>query len=115
MDGSVLYNSIIVNYTHMILGMWIIVTIQIFYRKNKKSIDKMCEMRAWKTLNAYTMPIYISHYAFLVGNFNVSRLNVGMGLELVIFVVATVVLAYLVKQISNVIYFVIKKRMTILS
>ena len=109
-DGSILYNDIIVNYTHMILGTWIIVTIQLFYCKNKKVIDKICKTRIWKTLNAYTMPIYLSHYPFLVGNFNVSRLGFGIGIELAIFVIATIALAYLVKQISGTIYRIASNR-----
>lgn len=109
-DGSILYNDIIAIYTHMILGTWIILTIQFFYCKNKKVIDKICETRIWKTLNAYTMPIYLSHYPFLAGNFNVSRLGFGIGIELAIFVIATIALAYLIKQISCTIYRIASNR-----
>lgn len=101
LDGSIIYNDLIVNYTHMVLGMWIIVTIQIIYRKNKTIVDPICETKIWKTLNRYTMPIYISHYAFLVGNINVAHLNVGVGLKIGIFAGATIIFAYLIRNITD--------------
>ncbi len=88
----------------MILGVWIIVSIQIFYFMNKTWVDKVCKSRAWRTLNAYTMPIYVSHYPFLIGNLNVSHLSIGVIPEMIIFVFATLILAFIVKNLTDIAY-----------
>lgn len=103
-DGTIFYNNIIVNYTHMILGIWIIVSIQIFYFMNKTWVNKVCKSKAWRTLNAYTMPIYVSHYPFLIGNLNVSHLSIGVIPEMIIFVFATLILAFIVKNLTDIVY-----------
>ena len=65
---------------------------------------KVCKSRAWRTLNAYTMPIYVSHYPFLIGNLNVSHLSIGVIPEMIIFVFATLILAFIVKNLTDIAY-----------
>ena len=47
---------------------------------------------------------YVSHYPFLIRNFNVSHLSIGVIPEMIIFVFATLILAFIVKNLTDIAY-----------
>lgn len=101
LDGTIVYNNIIAILTHVVLGLWIYETICLFYHKRKDFCDKICKERYWHWLEEHSMLIYMTHYMFLVGDFNVANLHIAIFFEVIIFAVCVLVFSKLLKIVLD--------------
>lgn len=103
LDDTVLYNSIIAQVTHVGLSIWIFATV--FYTYEKKSIicDCICGNKMWKWFEKESMMIYITHQIFLTGSLDVKHIGMNTLIEIIIFVVATISTAEILRRTSEII------------
>ena len=104
LDGSLLYDVIIVSITHTILGICIFRTIK--YLCEKFNIKGNKFINSMDNLSYY---IYITHYMFMVGPIR----TMGMTQFLIINIIITIVLSYIsaivLRLIDNKIQYFIEK------
>lgn len=104
-DGSVLYDNVITIMAHTVLGIWIYATICLIYERFKCLFDMVCNSTLWNWLEKHSMMIYMTHYMFLIGNFNVANLPIGIGGQFIAFgiftILASMILNYISEKIIN--------------
>lgn len=103
MDNTVIYNNGIAVLTHIVLALWLYRLIQLLSEKIETAFTRISSSKTWKCLEEYSFYIYITHYAFLVGPFNIERVNSNRVLQIVLFVIGTVISAWILKSITSLI------------
>lgn len=96
------YERVVVQYTQSILAIWIIFTIvllQIIHKSNNSLLN---------VFGRYSYEIYIVHYMFLTGVFNVNRLSDNLVINTIIFVILAggfaMALHFLCLRITNILF-----------
>lgn len=92
MDDSTAY-MIAVALSQNMLAFWIFSCFKWLYDRNGAWIDRLAQTKVICHIDAISYYVYIVHYMFLVGPFEVDRLGWGRIPELAVFFVATVVCA----------------------
>ena len=100
-DGSILYQCIIVLYSHAILGIWI------FFMLSKISGVFLCLSTIVSYFDNISFDLYIVHYMFFVGPFRVMGLTkpfiINSLIALMLSVISAIVLNFICKQVYRVI------------
>lgn len=100
-DGTILYNYMVVGYTHDILAICIFIIIKYLVLKINK-INNIVDNTLFIFLEKYSFYIYIVHYMFLVGPYNISLLSLNVILEILIFIICTLLSAIILKYMTTI-------------
>lgn len=101
-DGTNVYNIIVVGITHTVISIWIFSTIIKLY-------DTCCSVKKFASgiiinkLDDYSYYIYITHYFFLVKYFRLKQLTPFFSLQMLLFVIFTALSTLIVFQFSQMI------------
>lgn len=98
-DGSFLYSSY-VSVSHFVVGTWFIVAFAFIKNKNSSVITKMADSRIIRTLDGYSYYVFLVHGVFCMGVFNLYE-KLPLPLATVLFVIATILSAVVLKLISQ--------------
>lgn len=93
-DGTVLYDSVIVTYSQSIFGAWIFLFI--YYFK-----DKIPTSRLIKHFDDISFAIYITHYMFIVGPFSVMSLTKYAAINIVLVLAFSYVSGFVLNKLSE--------------
>lgn len=100
-DGTILYNDLVVPFTHIILAIWIYGTIQFLFQKKPNITKAIATNSIMRWLEQRSMYLYMTHYAFLVGPFYISNLPLPRLMQIFTFVIVTTVSAVLLQTLSE--------------
>lgn len=93
------YVNVVAIYTHIILGFWIFFTL---YRICQFCAGVVARLQpVLSILGDYSFAVYITHNMLMIGVFNVYGLTGNLLLDTLIFVLLTIITAYIVKKISG--------------
>lgn len=95
---SIIYDRIIVTYTHLILGIVICFLLYVFFYKYNNLAEWMCTK--FRFLNKNSYHVYIVHYMFTVGCFSMNDISSSIILNTTCFVLSTAIMTMLVSYIS---------------
>lgn len=101
LDGTNIYDYIVALYTHLILGIWIVVAIKYFYEEVKEKLNH----DLIKKIDGYTMEIYMVHVMFMYPPFQMMG-RYGTAVDTVMVIICTVISAFLLKAVET---FVVNK------
>lgn len=102
-DGTILYDFIIVGFTHDMLAIWIFYFIKVSY----KYFDRIHMINRLATkAEGLTYYIYITHHVFLHGVLCVDQISSSIPLQLICFLFFTYISAKILKYIEQRILFV---------
>lgn len=101
MDGTAFYECFVARVTMCILAIWIIVAIANCVRLKSEEFSDLVRTKVWRYLDRLSYPLFITHYVFLTGPYDVSKWfgksNLGFG----VFAIATVASAVLLCKVSE--------------
>lgn len=100
-DGTVLYNDLVVPFTHIVLAFWIFGTVQFAARCAPGALKACAENQVITLLDKFSLYLYMTHYMFLVGPLYVSHLSVSLPMQLLVFLLGAFVSGMLLKTISE--------------
>ena len=109
-DGTFIYSSY-VSVSHFILGTWFIVAFAFIKSKNPSAIIKIAGSSVVRTLDSYSYYVFLVHGVFCMGVFNLYE-KLPLPLATVLFVLATVLFAVILKLISQAISRPLLKRIS---
>ena len=109
-DGTFIYSSY-VSVSHFIVGTWFIVAFAFIKSKNPSAIIKIASSGVVRTLDSYSYYVFLAHGVFCMGVFNLYE-KLPLPLATVLFVLATVLSAVILKLISQVISRPLLKRIS---
>lgn len=98
-DGTTFYTYCVVEYSQIILGIWIISTIFIFHGIS----DAITSNSLFRWIEEHSMYIYIVHYCFLTEPFNVSAIGGNIAIQTICFIGLTGIAAVILKKATNLI------------
>lgn len=98
-DGTTFYTYCVVEYSQIVLGIWIISTIFML----REISDVIAQNRLFKWIEEYSMYIYIVHYCFLTEPFNVSAIGGNMAMQTICFIGLTGIASVILKKVTNLI------------
>lgn len=100
-DGTIMYNSIVVSFTHIVLAVWIYTTIQYACQTIPDFTKAFAQSNVMNWLDGLSLYIYMTHYMFLVGPFYIDVLPCSKAVQLLVFGIVTLISAYVLKLISQ--------------
>lgn len=100
-DGTILYDNIIVSFTHIVLAVWIYQTIALFFNLCPKASESLVKSRTMCWLEKMSLYLYMTHYMFLVGPFHISKMNVYKPIQILFFGVFTTLSAIILRLVSE--------------
>lgn len=100
-DGTILYDNIIVLITQDIFAIWIFISISKFCSIKYRFVCNMVSKKMWIKMDKLSFYIYITHYMYLVGPFNIRTLNISVLSKGIIFLMLTVASASILCYISE--------------
>ena len=100
-DATILYDNIIVPFTHIVLAVWICLSMFYFNQLMPEKITRIANCRPVVTLERLSMYLYMTHDLFLDGPFCVDLLPLPTILQVLIFVVAALVSAAVLEMVSK--------------
>ncbi len=93
------YVNVVAIYTHIILAFWIFFTL---YRICQFCAGVVARLQpVLSILGNYSFAVYITHQMLMIGVFNVCGLTGNLLLDTLIFILLTVITAYILKRISD--------------
>lgn len=100
-DGTIMYNDLVVPFTHIVLAFWIYQTVQ-FTAQCAPNIMKFCsESKAINWLDRSSLYLYMTHYMFLVGPIYVNMLPFSKPIQLLFFLIGTFASGIALRYISE--------------
>ena len=99
MDDSAWYLSVVSLQQNM-LAFWIFSTVRLIYRYRADLLDTVMQSKAFRHADELSFYVYIVHYMFLVGPFDVADLGIGRAVECCVFLLATVVCAEALRGVT---------------
>lgn len=109
LDGTILYNNIIVSVTHIILAIWIYSTIRFASENGSDLIRNLAQSKLINWIENLSIYLYMTHYMFLIGPFYVSDFSNSKIIQLLFFFVGTLLSACLLKYITEKIFRLLHK------
>lgn len=107
-DGTVLYDTIVVGISHTILALWIFLIVS--YIGNTSSVvDALSKSKIIRYFDVNSYFIYITHYFFLSTTFGLKELSAPLSCQLLLFCVLSFITALLLKLILKPTYAVLDK------
>lgn len=100
-DGTVLYNDLVVPFTHIALAFWILGTVQFTARCVPDAMKICAESRVITWLDKFSLYLYMTHYMFLVGPLYVSHLSISVPMQLLVFLSGAFASGMLLQTISE--------------
>ena len=101
-DGTILYNEIIVGYTHYALAFSSLVIFAVIF-KNINGKSKIFDFINW--IDKISFEIYLVHYMFIVGPVSLIHITNYFILNIVVVLMVTLLIAYILNKISGYIQF----------
>ncbi len=101
MDGSQLYDRVIVPYSHCVLAFWMFFTLLWI---GDKLFDGKKDSKVLNVLNDLSYYVYIVHYCLLLGPLFLKTLSGNMAINSFCFFALTLVLAYVLKFLDNILH-----------
>ncbi len=108
LDGTVIYDTIIVGISHTILALWIYLIVSYIGNSSNKA-DVFFKSKIIRYLDENSYYIYITHYFFLSTTFGLKELSVPLPCQILVFCVMSYITAWLLKQILKPTYAVLNK------
>ena len=100
-DGTILYDNLVVPFTHIILAVWIYQTIQFLCQKAPKMARAIAMSRGVRWIEKLSLYLYMTHYMFLVGPLYVSNIPLPRAGQLMVFFIGTLISALILQFISE--------------
>lgn len=100
-DGTNIYDSIIVLYTQSIFCIWIIQTCEIIMRRNLNIINNENFRSTIIFLDSISYEFYITHMIFIFGPLKCINLTGIMIIDIIICLIITIISAYILKTLSQ--------------
>lgn len=100
-DGTILYNDLIVPFTHLVLAVWIYQSIE-FISQKAPAVTKsfaQCPIMSW--LEKLSMYLYMTHYLFLTGPIHVNNPVFPKLMQILLFAFGTLGSAILLQIFSE--------------
>ena len=97
-DGSILYDTVVVDLSQLILGFWIFQTIVLMYRKSP-FVKRVADSKVISYLDSISFYVYLTHYFFLGEQVNLRSFPVSMWAQIVMFAIMSMVSAILLRWI----------------
>lgn len=107
-EDTVLY-TVVAALSHNVLAFWIFSTFKWFAGRNETLVRNIAQHPAVRHMDALSYPVYIVHYVFLVGPFQVDALGLGKGIGLIVFLGATFLCAELLLALVRLPAYLLKK------
>ncbi len=98
-DGTLLYLQFI-SFCSFFIGTWFITALSYVQKKNIKLISNISDNAVVKTLDKYSFYVYLVHGVLCMGVFNVYE-HMPLPAATFVFVIGTIVLSFLLKNISE--------------
>lgn len=112
-DGTVLYNNLVVPYTHMVLAVWIYQTFVMLSELSPNWFSVMAKSPVIAWLDKMSMYFYMTHYLFLFGSLSVDHLLFSKSVLLLVFIGETLLSALLLHWATAKLYYRLhRKRQT---
>lgn len=89
LDGTPFYEVIVARVSMCLLAVWIIVCVANITSLAPNTCDKIANSKGWIIMDRLSYPLFVTHYAFLVGPFDVSQWFGKSFLGLFVFIIAT--------------------------
>ncbi len=107
-DGTILYEHIVVSFSHNILAIWIFLTFRLIYKKFERQFEKIAKSNIIMHLDSISYYIYIVHYMF-VDLFIITDIIPNKSLAVFLLLLLSFILAEILRFISEIIINKIKK------
>ena len=108
-DGTVMYDYIISRVSMVLLAIWIITCVALIIENNVQISSKVANSKIWVKLDQLSYPLFVVHYPFLVGIYDVSKLFGKGVVGISIYILATVICAIILNMICDKINYFYKK------
>ena len=82
-DGTVVYDSLIVSFTHIVLAIWVYRTIEFVAYQKPKIMSALSKNKAMHWMEKHSLYLYMTHYMFLVGPLHISHLPIHTTLQVI--------------------------------
>ncbi len=105
-DGTALYDIVVFNLTHIVLALWIFFTIEIMTARFRW-VTRIAGRSYIQIADTTSFYIYITHEYFLSDHFEINKITDSIVIQLLLFIILTVITAIALKEISGMF---IKKR-----
>lgn len=89
LDGTPFYEVIVARVSMCLLAVWIIVCVANITSLAPNTYYKIANSKGWIIMDRLSYPLFVTHYAFLVGPFDVSQWFGKSFLGLFVFIIAT--------------------------
>ena len=101
LDGTNMYNIVIVGITHTVLAVWILFSIILAYN-NVPIVKRIASTNFIKKLDRESYYIYISHNYFLASRiFSLSIISNSKVVQFTVFLILTIVFAFTIRRICD--------------
>ena len=108
--GDTVLYTVAAALSHNVLAFWIFSTFKWFAGRHEVLVRDAAQHPAVRHMDALSYPVYIVHYVFLVGPFQVDALGLDKGLGLIVFLAATFLCAELLLALQRLPAYILKKR-----
>ena len=108
-DGTVMYDYIISRVSMVLLAIWIITCVALIIENNVQISSKVANSKIWVKLDQLSYPLFVVHYPFLVGIYDVPKLFGKGVVGISIYILETVICAIILNMICDKINYVYKK------
>ena len=99
-DGTAVYDVIVVGVSHTIIAVWIFYTVR-FLDEKVHWIHRLATSKVTQKCDELSFFIYITHNYFLIRRFGLKTMVPGLALQTVLFCVLSLITALIVKWISE--------------
>lgn len=99
-DGTDVYEGVVVGVTHSVIAVWIFYTVRLMDQKSG-FVHAVAASIPMRYLDGISYYIYITHYFFLVKRFGLREMVSGIGMQMLVFCMLTIVTSLLVKWLSE--------------
>ncbi len=101
LDDTPFYECFIARVSMCVLAVWLIVSVAITVRKKNNVAEKVVHTKMWLFLDKMSYPLFVTHYAFLTGNFDVARYFEKSFVGIIVFIICTVISAVCLSEITE--------------
>lgn len=99
MDGTILYDRIIARWSFVIISIWLVA--MLISLCVTKGIERIIDSGVWRMLDVASYPLFLTHYMFLTGPMKVMDWYNGRLMQIILFIIYTIVSAGLITVITD--------------
>lgn len=100
-DETPFYQCFIARASMCALAIWLIVSVAVAVRKKNNIAEKVVHTKIWLFLDKMSYPLFVTHYAFLTGIFDVSTYFGKSLVGIIVFMICTIISAACLSEITE--------------